>query len=195
MQQLAEQFVRTIIKDEMALDDQTIWIRSQTRKIPDGDGMYVTVGMVDAPRVLSSNLYTREDELDPPKLIQCQQLIMRENIQIDIFSRDNTAIMRRWEVVAALTSYRAIQNMELNNWKIFKTPSNFVDTSGAEGGGTLNRYTITIPCLVWYYKENPLPFPDFYDVFESRVDDAKTLGTDTPIAFIVIDGNTEPTYN
>jgi len=192
---LVEQIMIEIIKAEMNLDNEQVWIRSQNRKIPPDTKMFITVGVVDVPRVMSSVRYTREDEIDPLKLWQCQQIVMRENIQIDIFSRDNASIRRNWEVIAALTSYRSEQAQELNNFKIFQTPSAYVNTSAVEGGSTLNRYTIIVPTHAWYYKENPLPNYDYYDEFSNRVDDANTIGTANPLIQFVIDENTEITIN
>lgn len=195
MDSLAEQIMIDVIAAEMGLTTEQIWIRSQNRKIPPADTLFLTVGMVDVPRVMSSIRFTREDAIDPLKLWQCQQIVMRENIQIDVFSRDNTAIRRNWEVIAALTSYRSEQAQELNNFKIFHTPSTFVNTSAAEGGSTLNRYTIIVPTHVWYYKENPLPNYDYYDEFGNRVDDAITIGTANPLIQFVIDETTDITIN
>lgn len=195
MDSLAEQIFIDVIKGEMALNDTQAWIRSQNVKIPTDSGLYVIVGMVDAPRVMSSVRFTKETSDDPPQLLQCQQIVMRENIQIDIFSRDNSAILRRWEIIAALTSYRAAQAMEANSFKIFRTPTTFVNTSGGEGGSTINRFTLIVPCHVWYYKENALPTYDYYDEFGNRVDDANTIATVDPLIEFTIDENTVINYN
>jgi hypothetical protein len=107
----------------------------------------------------------------------------REDLQIDIWSRSNAAIFRNWEIVAALQSIYAQQQMELVQFKIFRIPRSFINTSSAEGGSQLNRYTITISCFVWYVKETLLTTDkgDYYDDFTQRVDDRQTIGSDKPL--------------
>lgn len=110
---------------------------------------------------------------------EVNKLQMREDIQIDIWSRSNAAIYRNWEVIAAIQSIYAQQQMELFNFKIFRVPRSMINTSSAEGSAQLNRYTITISCFVWYVKETLLTTNggDYYDDFHQRVDVEKTIGT------------------
>jgi hypothetical protein len=113
---------------------------------------------------------------------EVNKLQMREDIQIDIFSRSNAAIFRNWEVIAALQSIYSQQQQELVNFKIFRCPRAMINTSSAEGGYQLNRYTITISCFVWYVKETLLTTNngDYYDDFHQRVDTHKTIGSVPP---------------
>lgn len=122
---------------------------------------------------------------------ETQRVQMRENIQIDILSRDNQALFRRWEVVGALRSLNSEQAQELYGFKIFSIPRTFVNASGAEGGSLLNRFTITVPCIVWYEKTTVIPPSsfDYYDDFKTRVDDEKTIGTDHGIIEFEIIGD------
>lgn len=119
----------------------------------------------------------------PPAQIEVNEVQAREMVQIDIFSRSNAGITRNWEVIAALNSFYSQQVQEANNFKIFRLPQNWINTSSAEGSSILNRYTITIPCFVWYRKQKLLTMNggDYYDDFKARVDDAATIGTETPM--------------
>lgn len=182
---LAEQIVIDILKSEMEIPNDDIWIRDQNRKIPPDDRLYVIVGMIDSAGMSSKTFMdertTPQPDPDPPLVeqIEINRVQLRENVQIDILSRSNAAITRRWEILAALRSIYAQQKQEENYFKIFRMPSNFVNTSNAEGGSQLNRYTVTVPCFVWYKKEKVLA-PDgdqYYDEFRTRVDDEKTIGT------------------
>lgn len=183
MNSLSSQFIVDILRKEMDLDAQNIWLRNQNKVIPNDNGLYISVGIVSAITV--SNISYMEQQGTDPNFEQHQisQLTQRENVQIDIFSRSNDCIMRNWEVVAALQSIYAQQVQENNNFTIFRIPQSFLDTSLAEGGSMLNRYTITICCMVWYRKDVLLesPFGDYYDDFTTRVDDEQTIGTDTPL--------------
>ena len=174
---LAEQVIIDILKERMNLLDDQIWVRSQNRKIPADTKLYIIVGMVSTS-VNSSQTYIEERIIETrTKQVEINRVQTLENIQIDILSRSNDAITRRWEIIAALKSIYAQQKQEYNYFKICREPASFLDTSSAEGSSQLNRFTITIPCFVWYKKETILNEEyDYYDDFTQRVDDAKTIG-------------------
>lgn len=183
---LAEQAISLILQNEMGFTegtDPTIWIRSQNVKIPGDNRFYANVGMVDSAAI-GAQFYMEQQPIPATnpvqyKQVEVQRTNVRENIQIDIFSRSNDAITRRWEVTAALTSLFSKQTQEKYQFKIMKLPTSFVNSSGAEGGSNLNRFSLIFPCLVWYKKSLTLS-PDtgqYYDDFNTRVDDEKTIGT------------------
>lgn len=118
-----------------------------------------------------------------PLQIEVSEVQVKEMVQIDFLSRSNDGIFRNWEVVAALQSFYAQQQMEANNFKIFRIPQNWINTSSAEGGSIINRYTITFPVFVWYRKQKVLTTDggDYYDDFHQRVDNDRTIGTPTPM--------------
>ena len=180
MNSLAEQLVLNIIKQELPLVNQRGWVRFQNIPIPDDDGIYVIVGMVDSQ--VMSNVDTVTPISDETAGMQeLQQVQMRENIQIDVFSRDNSALSRHWEILAALRSIYSVQVQEENYFKIFAVPTSFVNTSAAEGGSNLNRFTLVVSCFVWYNKEKMLQSPkgyNYFDNFETRVDDEQSIDQD-----------------
>lgn len=173
---LSEQLIIDIIAQQLDLSAERIWVRNQNRKIPPDNGLYVVVGMVDAAPISSTSDVTSTED----GMIETQRVILSENIQIDVFSRDDAALRRRWEVMTALKSVYAQQVQEANYFKIYRMPRSFVNTSDAEGSSRLNRFTLTFPCQVWYKKEIPLTLPgrDYYNDFDTRVDDANTIGED-----------------
>lgn len=176
MIKLAEQIIIDIIRQEMKIKKDRIWVRNQNRVIPEDDGLFLVVGFVDGQTISSVNNTAPTDD----GMTETQQVIVRENIQVDILSRNNDALMRHWEVTAALHSIYAQQAQEANYFKIFRIPTTFINTSGAEGGSTLNRFTLIIPCHVWYYKQKVLSSPngDYFDKFGTRVDDEASIGED-----------------
>lgn len=188
MNSLGEQIIVGILAQEMGLTSDgaaaNIWVRNQNRLIPEGRGLFVVVGMVDSEYLGATTQCIPFETPDPPNppiqgMLEVNQIVARENVQIDLFSRDDLALTRRWEIVAALRSIYSTQQQESNSFKIFRIPSSFVNSSDAEGGSTLNRFSIIIPCHVWYRKEKVLTSPngDFYDDFKTRVDDEETIGT------------------
>ena len=176
-----EQILVEIIQLEMGLDVKNVFIQNQNVKIPADDELRVTVGMIDS-QIMSSRTGMESFQLpgsNPPTFqqVEVNRVQMRENMQIDIFSRTNQAILRRWEIIAALRSFRSIQTQEAEQFKIAAIPASFVNSASAEGGSQLNRFTLIFPCLVWYMKSKDLA-PDsgmYYDDFNTRVDDAKTI--------------------
>lgn len=183
MEKLAESLLIDILSFEMGIvksgESARIWIRNQNVKIPNDDNLFMAVGMVDAPRVLSVRNKTFTDTVDDEEVVKERQTInMLENIQVDIMSRNNDAINRRWEILAALQSVYASQVQEENAFKIFRIPANFVNTSDTEGAEKINKFSITIPVAVWYSKEKVISTPngDWYDSFDTRVDDKDTIG-------------------
>ena len=111
----------------------------------------------------------------PPTQIEVSQLVQQEWVQIDVCSKNMDAMIRNWEVIAAMNSFYSQSVQETNTFKIFRIPRGPINTSGAEGGSYLNRYTLTVPCFVWYRKEVVMTAGDYYDDFHTQVDDAHTL--------------------
>lgn len=196
MNRLTAQILIDILRNRMDLDEQQIWIRNQNRKIPGTDGVFVVVGFVNAPAVLGNVTKMIEetqivDEVEVVVQREVNYVTVLENIQIDIMSRNNDALARQWEVIAAMQSFYAQQQQELNCFKIFRIPRGFIDTSAAEGGSQINRYSINVACMVWYTNDSSMnsPLGDYYDEFKTRVDDEKTIGTDQPlIEFTITEG-------
>jgi hypothetical protein len=223
MNLLSSQIIVDILNKAMCMPQGTVFLRDQNRKLPNDDGLYIDVGIVNS-YVMSNETFIRDgapsnnwdqlgrfydkggnydsgpvENFDVPgqqydvsgenwdaqqnATTEVNKLQMREDIQIDIWSRSNQAIFRNWEIIAAIQGIYAQQQQELVNFKIFRLPRSMTNTSAAEGGYQLNRYTLIISCFVWYVKETLLTDfnGDYYDDFNQRVDDAKTIGTDTPM--------------
>ena len=214
----AEQIIVEILKSELSLGDDNVWVRNQNRTIPPSSGLFIVVGMTDS-RPVSAQSYLEEKFVRLGRIqteyggflmteagdyLASEDSVLNENweiqrvqtmdaIQIDIFSRDNSALFRRWEVLAALRSIASRQSQEGSYFKISRLPSSFLNTSAAEGGSNLNRYSITFNCLVWFKKEKILTGYGYYDDFKTQVDDAITIETETPlIEFDIASDYAEP---
>lgn len=183
---LTEKVILEIIRKGMTLEDSQTWVGDTNTKIPADTRLYVTARMVDAQPISS------ESEFIPPtdnsQAAELQQYIVCENIQIDIFSRNQDLLARRWEIVGALSAIYSKQKQEEYSFKIFRLPKNFVNTSGVEGGSNIIRYSATFAAHVWYKKETVLQSPhDYFDTFATRVDDEVSIGTPTGIIEFTID--------
>lgn len=196
---LPAQIICEIIRRQMNLPIENVWVRDQNARIPaTASGIYVAVGMINTPAVIGAQSYLRmanakdwdqpggkwdlhnenydtsqiETNYDlkgqkfdragqtfdqqPPTVIEVQKVYQREDIQIDFLSRSNAGIQRNWEVIAAINSILSQQFQAYFSFKIMRLPRSFVNTSAAEGGSQLNRYSITFPVFVWYEKETVL---------------------------------------
>lgn len=194
MNSLTAQILADILTVEMNMPADSVWLRNQNRQIPNDTGLYIVLGMTSAFPIAN---VTRMQEVTVDNVTtehQINEVQQQENIQIDILSRSNDALTRNWEIVAAMQSFYSQQQQEKNNFKIFRIPHSFVETANAEGGSMLNRYTIVVPCLVWYRKDKLLtsPLGDYYDDFTTRVDDEKTIGTTDPLFEFEINADSPP---
>lgn len=179
-QQLASQVIIDILNNEMSMPKNSVWLRQQNKSIPNDNGLYIAVGLISAQTI--GNVTTMQTLTNPatnqPAQYEVNQVMQQEAIQIDLLSSavNNYAMLRNWEVVAALQGFYSQQQQELNNFKIFRMPRSFLDTSSAEGGSMLQRYSITIMAHVWYRKQTLLnpPLGDYYNDFTQRVIDDQT---------------------
>lgn len=196
MDYATEQVIVDIIKTSMNLPNEAVWIGDVNRKIPNDKGLYVTVRMIDSVPVSSSLPYLKEVVvIESPRTVEIREVNevqLSQRIQVDIYSNSNDAILRNWEVIAALGSIYAQQKQEANNFKIGRLPNSFINTSYAEGGSQLSRYTLVFSCLSWFRKETALSTigGEFYDSFDTRVDDEKTIGNEEGLIEFTINRDT-----
>lgn len=172
MDKTAEQIIVDILQTQMNLSVDQVWIRYQNEKIPPDDRLYIVVGMVDS-QVLSS-VNTPIPTYDG--MSEILEMVARENIQIDLLSRSVTALQRRYEALVCLNSTYSEQQQEIYQFRIFPVSTSFVNTSLAEGGSNINRFSIVVACHVWHKQEKVLQSPDnYFNDFAARVDDSKTI--------------------
>lgn len=180
MDSLTEKIIVDIIREEMNLPAGQVVIRDQNFKVPNNDLLYVIVGMIDTKVYSAKSPTLKEVEVgsDSIEVYEVQECQMNEYIQIDLFSRSNAATLRKSEIVMALNSIFSKQQQEENNFKMGRLPRSFVNTSYAEGGSQLNRFSLSFSCLTWYRKEKLLSATggNYYDDFDTRVDDENTIG-------------------
>lgn len=156
-----EQYVVDIIRTEMGLDQQHIWIQAQNRKIPpNSDDLYVVVGVVDFLPISSKSYYISSTDKE-------RQIIYgRANVQVDIFSRSNEARNRRGEILMALNSFYSKGIQDSKQFRIFELPSTFLNLSGLAGGSDINRFTMRFYAMIAESKEKS---SDYYDVFNEEL--------------------------
>jgi len=107
----------------------------------------------------------------PP--LERQYLSSLQTLQVDVMSANTEARTKSHEVILALESIYSQQQQEKYQFKLNKSNTGFNNVSEAEGESNLNRFALTITAFTWYYKTKQIP--DYYDKFNIRADDEKTI--------------------
>lgn len=165
MIQQIEEYIVDILRKQLGLDNNHIWIAAQNRKIPpQAQELFITVGAVMFKPISSKSKY------NPETNTEVQMVYGRVDVQVDIFSRNNEARMRRAEILMALNSFYSDEVQNKNSFRIFELPSVWNNTSYLEGSSTLNRFTMIIPTMAWVKKEIN---SDYYDKFRFSIEDGQ----------------------
>lgn len=190
MRKEIEKILIDIIKHEMNLPDNygkttrgdvipCVMIYAQNIKLFNTNKLQITVKTVSAHDFSNRTEYIENPDPDPAldgkdAFLEVQDINQSRMMQIDIYSRNNEARERFWEVSAALNSTYAKQQMDLYNFKL-GTIGNAVNLSGIDGGSDINRFTITFNALIHFQKTKPV---DYYDKFEATIDNEHGRITD-----------------
>lgn len=143
-----------------------ITIYAQNIKLFNTDRIQITVKTLTARDYSNRIEYIENPKPEAPDgsdaFLEVQDINQGRMMQIDVYSRNNEARQRFWEVSAALKSTYAAQMQDLYNFKI-GTITNDINLSGLGGGSDVNRYTLTFEVLVHYQKSKAI---DYYDKFQ-----------------------------
>ena len=165
-----ESIIVDIIQTELKLPDNygttnrgdiipCVTIYAQNIKLFNTEKLQITV------KTLTARDYSNRIEYIPKDkggLIEVQDINQGRMMQIDVYSRNDEARRRFWEVSAALKSTYAAQMQDLYNFKIGTITSD-INLSGLGGGSDVNRYTLTFNVIVHYQKSEAI---DYYDKFQ-----------------------------
>lgn len=156
-----EEYIVDIIRNEMNLNQQNIWIHSQNRKIPpQSQELYVTVGCVDFLPISSKSRFNPDNDTE------IQTVYGRASVQIDILSRSREARIRRAELLMALNSYYSKEIQDKYQFRIFELPQRFINTSSLEGGSEINRFSLVIRAMI---SEDKVKTTSYYDTFNAEI--------------------------
>lgn len=145
-----------------------VTIYAQNIKLFNTDKLQITVKTLTAHDYSNRIEYIQDPE-NPEQLLEVQNINQGRMMQVDVYSRNNEARQRFWEVSAALKSTYATQMQDLYSFKI-DTITNDINLSGLGGGSDVNRYTVTFNVIVHYQKSKPV---DYYDKFQSNIDNER----------------------
>ena len=147
-----------------------IVIKGQNVKLHNTPNLQITVS------TLSTNVFANRcehfEELVNNEPVYKERVCVNEQrqMQVDIYSRNNDARSRFWEVQAALTSTYSQELQDKYQFRISKMSNSF-NTTGLEGGSDLNRFSIRFNCLTWQEKIQEV---DYYHSFRTQARDSNT---------------------
>lgn len=176
MQKSIEKILVDIIKHELDLPEYygktskgdvvpCVIIYSQNIKLFNTDKLQITV------RTVSQRVWSNRNEVKTIEgnFTEIQDINESRMMQVDVYSRNNDARDRFWEIPMALKSVYAQQQMDLYNFKI-GTMTNSTNTSGIDGGSDINRFTVTFNVLTHQTKQKTV---DYYDKFSFTLNDER----------------------
>lgn len=134
-----------VIKNQLALGNDQIWIYNQKINIPTDGRLYVIVSQVSAQQYAAGKKHTFSVTMTSTTHQHAQ-----ETIRIDLLSAGSSAIDRAQEVIGALSSDYAEELANANGLRFPRLPSSFVDTSATEVTQQLYRTTIELKVLRAY---------------------------------------------
>lgn len=153
------------LPDNYGFDDEgneipCVTIKSQNIKLFNTPKLQITVS------TMSNNILSNRTEYKEinGQYHEHQYINEKRQMQIDVYSKNNDARQRFWEVQASLNSTFAQQLQDKYQFKI-GVISNAVNISGLDGGSDINRYTIRFNVIIWHIKDKSV---DYYNNFRTQ---------------------------
>lgn len=151
-----------ILKNQLDLSAEQIWIYNQKRDIPNDFGFYLVVNY-GGQRIIAN---VRKEIATQQGLKEYQSVHSLAQFSIDVFSRGALAREKRDLVLMALNSTYSQQVQEAKGFQIARNSFQVTNTSEVEGVAELNRYTISFN--VTYMSETTKSI-NYYDTFSKQV--------------------------
>ncbi len=158
--------IRDIIKTQLALTDQEIWLFNQDFKIPQTSGLFITLESVNSTNFANNNKFVENDAKNG--IDEVQTINKQEEIAIELFSKNREAQTRQDEVRMALNSFYAREQQEIFQFKVAKINNPFQNISAAEGTGILTRFRLIVLVQSWEERIAAVPFYD--NNFEAKIE-------------------------
>jgi hypothetical protein len=149
--------IADIIKHELLLLDDEIYIYNQDFKVPNKQGLFVVIIAED------SNAYSANSRVEGSQ--ETTAVLTHESYDINIMSKNNEARLRKDEVYMALVSQYAQQQQDLYQFRIAQIPNNVMNLSEIEGAGMLNRFMINVSVMAWIKRTKEI---DYFDKFSTN---------------------------
>ena len=148
----------------MGLSEEQILIYNQDFILPDSSGLFIILQDTTSQVFASNNRFIPAAE----NVVGAEENIIslnKEEIIINVISKNSEARLRRAEIGMALRSNFSQGQQELYQFKITNITSS-LNVSEAEGAGMLNRFATTVSLFAHYEKTIDTPY---YDNFTNNL--------------------------
>jgi hypothetical protein len=126
-----------IITVFLGLDATRVVVSSENYNPPKDQGIYITI-QTDPTEILGVS-----QEYDETTDTETSSISAFQRLAVNITSVDRTALQRKEEIIMALTSTYAVQQMELQQCRIFREGP-ILDLSFIEASKALHRYQVPV---------------------------------------------------
>lgn len=142
-----------IIQNQLGLANGRVYLWDQKMQIPTDAGLYIAVSVMSCKPFANTNAPDGNGN-------SVQSANMYAQLQIDVTSRDSEARDRKEEVLLAVASDYAAQQMSANSFYIGKLPpgSQFVNLSSPDGAAIPYRFNITMALQYYFVKTQATPY-------------------------------------
>jgi hypothetical protein len=153
------QIFMDIFKTVLGLDDDHCVLWNQKVFVPKSDGLYI-VGIVSDNKIIGNNVIPNKTYgwSEAKQYVQ-----VCASIDVNIISRDTSALFSKEAVVMALMSEYATKQQENCGIKISTVPGSLRDVSTGDGAAIPYRYVM--PCKLFYQIKKSVT-PEYYDTFQ-----------------------------
>ena len=152
-----------IIAEEMELPDNRVVIYDQNYSAPNDENIYVTVA-IGSVKIIGSNM-----RFNPNGNYEIKEVVKATTFNVEITSKNEDAKYRNHEIIMALTSTFATQQMEENNIRVFRT-GQILDLSFIEASSALHRYRIPVIIHNIERKEKSVDYFDNFPTPQEEID-------------------------
>lgn len=142
-----------LIASQLDLEAKQVTVYNQKKLLGQTSGILVDVDFLTSRPFGSSKTHdTIVGGDEDGQLEEVVGIQVQESYTIKIRSRDQSALARKWEIVAAFASDEAQRLQEQYTFRLSTLPVSFVDLSTNDGPARLNVYAITVTLLRAYEK-------------------------------------------
>lgn len=144
-----------IIRQEMELTNDQCYLYDQKINIPKDSRLYIAVGVLQ-PRPFGNSTKLQSDGT------VVQSVNMRVLLSIEILSRSTDALNRKEEILLALKSIYAQQQMTANTFFIAPLTTSFVALNEIDGPAIPYRFNLSVNMQYFVKKIKPVPYFDTF---------------------------------
>lgn len=148
------ELVCDIIQKEMSLANGQVYLWDQKIDTPQDFRLYAVIS------ILSCKPFGNKAQFNGT--VEVQSTNFQATLSIDIFSRGPEARDRKEEVIMALNSNYARQQMEANSFHIARISSGFVNLSNQDGPAIPYRFNISVNMQYSIGKTKVIPYFDSF---------------------------------